>query len=162
MKTSADQHKAALIRKFLNRSPRATALEAARGIKREFGLEVSPAVIAKARRESLAAPMAPASDLSKAELIRQVARSEGGKMRPRDVVAKLAEQGVSVSSAQVSTVLSSMGAKRKRRGGRRPAAVETVASTLTLESLIAAKKLADHLGSVEVAKQAVDALAKLS
>lgn len=161
MRIPADQ-KAAVINKFLTRSPRATALEAARGIKREFGFDVSPALIAKARRETMAAPAASGSDTSKAEQIRQVARNQGRAVRPRDVIAKLAEQGVNVSSAQVSTVLSSMGAKRKRRGARRPAVVETVASTLTLESLIAAKKLADHLGGVGVAKQAVDALAKLT
>jgi hypothetical protein len=40
--------------------------------------------------------------------------------------------------------------------------VETVASTLTLDSLLAAKKLANEFGSVEAAKMAVDALARLS
>lgn len=41
---------------------------------------------------------------------------------------------------------------------RRPApVVETIASTLTLESLLAAKKLVSQLGSVEAAKTAVDA-----
>jgi hypothetical protein len=76
------------------------------------------------------------------------------------VIAKLAEKRVSVSSAQVSAVLASMGMRRRRRGGRRRV-VETVASTLTLDSLLAAKKLVSQLGSVEAAKTAVDALAKL-
>jgi hypothetical protein len=86
----------------------------------------------------------------------------GGRVRPRDVIAQLAQQGVTVSSAQVSTVLASMGMKRRRRG-RRPAAavVESVTSTLTLDSLLAAKRLVNQLGSVEAAKTAVDALAKL-
>lgn len=160
MKAPVDRHTLELIRKYLSRSPRATSLEVARGIQRETGLDVSPALIAKTKRESAGA--ATASEMSKADQIRQVARGHAGKVRPRDVIATLAQQGVTVSSAQVSAVLSSMGMKRKRRGARRPAVVEIVASTLTLESLIAAKKLADHLGGVEVAKQAVDALVKLS
>ena len=41
-------------------------------------------------------------------------------------------------------------------------AIESLASTLTLESLIAAKRLVDQLGGVEAEKTAVDALAKLS
>jgi hypothetical protein len=51
--------------------------------------------------------------------------------------------------------------KRHRRG-RRPAKVEVLQSTLTLDSLLAAKKLVNQLGSVEAAKTAVDALAKIS
>lgn len=98
--------------------------------------------------------------LSKAEAIRQTARTLPKPVRPRDVIAALAAQGVSVSSAQVSTVLSAAGMKRRRRG-RRPK-VEVVQSTLTLDSLLAAKKLVNQLGSVEAAKTAVDALAKLS
>ena len=161
MRTATDQNKADIIRKYIARSPRSTVLEAVRGIQREYGIEVSPALVAKARRESTAAPQA-INDVSKADQIRQTAKSLGRNVRPRDVVARLAEQGVSVSSAQASTVLASMGKKRRQPGGRRPMVIEAVASTLTLESLIAAKKLADHLGGVDAAKQAVDALAKLS
>lgn len=87
-------------------------------------------------------------------------------VRPRDVVAALNEQGISVSPAQVSQVLKAMGLKRRRRG-RRPAATVGRAAApmtemLTLENLLAAKKLVTQLGSVTAAKQAVDALAKLS
>jgi hypothetical protein len=38
---------------------------------------------------------------------------------------------------------------------------EMAASTLTLESLLAAKKLVNQLGSVEAAKTAVDALVRI-
>jgi hypothetical protein len=121
---------------------------------------VSVALAAKIKRESPAA--APSNHSTKAEQIRQAAKSLGRKVRPRDVIAKLAEQGVIVSSAHVSAVLASMGMKRRRRGGRRAVPmVETIASTLTLDSLLAAKKLVSQLGSVEVAKTAVDALARL-
>lgn len=164
---AVDQSKSDVVRSYLNRRPNATAMEVVRGLKREMNMDVSIALAAKVKRESAVAP-APSSSssssagASKAEQIRQVAKGMGGRVRPRDVIAQLAQQGVTVSSAQVSTVLASMGMKRRRRG-RRPAAavVESVTSTLTLDSLLAAKRLVNQLGSVEAAKTAVDALAKL-
>lgn len=107
-----------------------------------------------------------AAETSKADSIRHVAQGLPKPIRPRDVVAALNEQGISVSPAQVSQVLKSMGLKRRRRG-RRPAAMAGRAATpmgemLTLENLLAAKKLVTQLGSIEAAKHAVDALAKLS
>jgi hypothetical protein len=175
----AEQSKSDVVRMYINRRPNATATEVVRGIKREMGIDVSIALAAKIKRDlngSGAASSGGASTRkasvgtagagnageSKAEQIRQIAKGMGGKVRPRDVIAQLAEQGVTVSSAQVSTVLRSMGMKRRPRG-RRPAAalVASVASTLTLDSLMAAKRLVNQLGSVEAAKTAVDALAKL-
>jgi arginine repressor len=97
---------------------------------------------------------------TKADAIRDAAKTLPKPIRPRDVVAALAEKGVTVSNAQVGQVLKGMGMRRRRRGRRM--VVETVASTLTLESLLAAKKLVNQLGSVGAAKHAVDALAKLS
>jgi hypothetical protein len=55
-----------------------------------------------------------------------------------------------------------MGLKRRRRGRKAAAAWTTTSEMLTLENLLAAKRLVNQLGSVEAAKQAVDALAKLS
>lgn len=84
-------------------------------------------------------------------------------VRPRDVIAVLKEQGITASSAQVSTVLRNMGMKRRRRGRRAVNHVTVAASpSLSLDSLLAAKKLVNQLGSVEAAKTAVDALVKLS
>ena len=104
----------------------------------------------------------------KAEAIRQTAKSLGKKVRPRDVIATLKEQGIEVSSAQVSTVLKTMGMKRKRRG-RKPRSVAAAApraasrsEAILIEDLLAAKKLVEQLGSVEAASQALSALAKLS
>jgi hypothetical protein len=98
---------------------------------------------------------------SKAEQIRQVAKDLGGRIRSRDIIHALAERGVEVSSAQVSAVLRAMGMKRRRRGGYR-LVVKATAETLTLDSLLAAKKLVQQIGSVEAAKMAIDALAKLT
>lgn len=103
---------------------------------------------------------------SKADSIRHVAESMPKPVRPRDVVAALNEQRIHVSPAQVSQVLKGMGLKRRRRG-RKPAAMAgraatSISESLSLENLLAAKKLVDQLGSVQAAKQAVDALVRLS
>jgi len=162
-RTAADQNKSDAVREYVRRRPNATALEVVRGVKREMGLEISVGHAARVKREAALASSS-SNGASKADQIRRVAKNMGGKVRPRDVIAELRSQGVEVSSAQVSTVLRSMGMKRRRRGGRRPAKHVTVAvsPSLSLESLLAAKRLADQLGGVEVAKSAVDALAKLS
>jgi arginine repressor len=106
---------------------------------------------------------------NKAEAIRAAAKSLGKKVRPRDVIAMLKEQGIAVSSAQVSTTLKSMGMRRTRRGrmatGGPVSAVSRPASrseSITIEDLIAAKKLVAQIGSIEAASQALSALAKLS
>jgi hypothetical protein len=116
------------------------------------------------------APAETAAGESKADSIRRVAEGMGKRVRPRDVIAALRGEGIEVSFAQVGQVLKTMGMRRRRRG-RKPAgermssarAAHTAGSTsLSLDALIAAKKLADQLGGVHVAKQAMDALAKLS
>ena len=112
-----------------------------------------------------------AAGASKADLIRQTAGALPKPVRPRDVLAALAEQGIDVSRAQISAVLAGMGMRPRRRRRSKVAAngnattarsTATASPGLTLQSLLAAKRLADQLGSVDAAKQAVDALAKLS
>jgi arginine repressor len=83
------------------------------------------------------------------------------------VIAMLKEQGLAVSSAQVSTTLKAMGMRRTRRG--RKARVSAVARKTTasstqvlIEDLIAAKKLVEQLGGIEQTKTVVSALAKLT
>lgn len=104
---------------------------------------------------------------SKVAAIRSAAKSLGKKVRPRDVIAMLKEQGLKVSSAQVSTTLKAMGMRRTRRG--RKARVSAVAHKMSassthvsIEDLIAAKKLVEQLGGIEQTKTVVSALAKLS
>lgn len=111
------------------------------------------------------------TETSKADLIRGVARESSGPVRPRDIIATLAERGVKVSSAQVSTVLRKMGMRRRRRRKGAEVGIATGAGSrvtsrggamLQLDHLLAAKRLCDKLGGVEAAKSALDALAKLS
>ena len=100
---------------------------------------------------------------SKAQRIRDVAKSFGRKVRPRDVISELAKEGVTVSSAQVSTTLSAAGYRRKRRGRKSAAVPHPAAGNgLTLDALIAAKTLIAKVGSVEAAEEALRAMKKLA
>lgn len=155
------------VRDYLAQHPSATGTEVAAALKRN-GIKISASLVSKvkARNAKVGDRSRPSSNgsaagTSKADLIRQVAGAMPKPVRPRDVVAALADQGTSVSSAQVSQVLKSMGLKRRRRG-RKPMATNSMSESLSLENLLAAKKLVTQLGSVAAAKQAVDALAKLS
>ncbi len=115
------------------------------------------------------------ADTSKADLIRAVARESDGPVRPRDVIATLAERGVTASSAQVSQVLAAMGLRRRRRRRKGTAAAAPAAGArrsvrqgsrgaemLQLDHLVAAKHLCEKVGGIEAAKTALDALAKLA
>jgi hypothetical protein len=104
---------------------------------------------------------------SKVAAIRSAAKSLGKKVRPRDVIAMLKEQGIEVSPAQVSTTLRAMGMRRTRRGRKvRLSAVahKTMASSthVSITNLIAVKRLVEQLGGIEQTKTVVSALAKLS
>src|SRR6516225_8889499 len=100
------------------------------------------------------------AESSKADLIRQAAKSLGKKVRPRDIIAKLKEQGVEVSHALVSSTLRRAGLRPKRR--RRKAEVKKVrvtatANRLNLDALIAAKSLVEKVGGIENAEAAISA-----
>jgi len=108
--------------------------------------------------------------VNKAEEIRKAAKEMGGKkVRPRDVITALAAKGITVSSPQVSSTLKAAGYRRTRRKGRPAGSTNRAKSAahhetngLTLEHLMAAKALVSKLGSVEAAKKALDAMAKLA
>ena len=176
-KKAPEVNRSSAVRDYLAKHPEATGPEVAAALKRE-GVNISLSLVAKVRardakgggrsKRSVArtSTNGSAANTSKADSIRQVAQGMPKPIRPRDVVAALNEQGISVSPAQVSQVLKSMGLKRRRRG-RKPSAMAgrattTTSESLSLESLLAAKKLVNQLGSIETAKAAVDALVKLS
>jgi transposase len=105
-----------------------------------------------------------AAQINKAQRIRDVAKTLGKKVRPKDVISELAKEGITVSSAQVSSTLSAAGYRRKRRGKKTAVAAASHPSSgngLNLEALIAAKALIAKVGSVEVAQEALAALKKL-
>lgn len=107
--------------------------------------------------------------INKAQAIRDAAKELGGKkVRPRDVIAALAAKGITVSSPQVSSTLKAAGFRRTRRKGtpvgstnNAKSAAQPESNGLSLEHLLAAKALIAKIGSVEIAKKALDAMAKL-
>jgi arginine repressor len=118
----------------------------------------------RTRGKKAATAVNSAGEPSKAQRIRDVAKTLGKKVRPRDVIAELAKEGVKVSSAQVSMTLRSAGYTRRRRGKK--AAASTAAAPafgngLNVEALLAAKALIAKVGGIENAQAAISALKKL-
>lgn len=105
----------------------------------------------------------PSAEMSnKSEQIRRYI-GQNPSAGPKQIREDLARQGIDVSAALVNRIKYGGGRKKKRRGRRaKVAEAANGAAPLTLEHLIAAKKLVTQLGSVQSAKQAVDALVKLS
>ena len=121
------------------------------------------------------------SEKSKSDLVRDFVSMRPNSTAKEIVAGVKREYGADVSLALASKIKSDAGhgraaarseqpagdgskaTRRKRRRRRRTAATAEAMSaapgSLSIENLIAAKKLADHLGSVAAAKQAVDALA---
>ena len=56
--------------------------------------------------------------VNKAQAIRDAAKKLGKKVRPKDIIAALAADGITVSSPQVSSTLKAAGYRRTRRTGR--------------------------------------------
>lgn len=71
---------------------------------------------------------------NKAAMIREEFAALGANARPKDVIAALAAKKITVSSAQVSNVKSTMGIRKRANG------------PLTIDTLLEAKKLVDKLG----------------
>ena len=116
------------------------------------------------RRKKSAA--AKAEQPSRAELIRRTARTLGKPIRPRDIIAALKEEGVTVSSTLVSKTLAAAGFRRRRRRRRAGTSADarqtkTAGGSFNLEALIAAKSLIEKVGGVENAQAALSALKKL-
>ena len=78
---------------------------------------------------------AKSGQVNKAELIRKTAKSMGKTVRPRDIIASLKEQGVVVTSQQVSKTLKAAGMKRKSRG-KKAAASTSSSSDVSKAELI--------------------------
>ncbi len=98
----------------------------------------------------------PRTKVNKAAKIRETLAKLGPSARPKDVIAELAAAKIEVSSAQVSNIKATLGgsAVKGRKNSRNNDAV-------SIEDLIAAKKLVMSLGSVERAQSVIAALAKL-
>jgi len=109
---------------------------------------------------------------TKAEAIRAVAKSLPKPFRPLDVRAELAKQGIDATTTFIGKVLRAAGMKRKRRkaanGSGIPSPSDVRAAILarrnapvTIDDLVAAKKLVGQVGSIEKVREALAALARL-
>ena len=101
---------------------------------------------------------------SKSDAIRAALTELGAEARNRDLIAHLAAKKVKVSAQMVSTVrarangklATANGARRPGRPGRKPAN-----GSVSLAALLSAKQLVSDAGSVDAAKQTLDALSQL-
>lgn len=95
---------------------------------------------------------------SKSDAIRSY-KSSHHAAGPTEIAAALTKDGTKVTPAFVSTVLSND--KRRGRKGRRAAAHRGRRAGDPLEALVQAKKMADHMGGIDKARSALDALARI-
>lgn len=153
-------NKSDAIREILKEQPKAKVKEI-RAALQQRGVKASDALINKikygrkpAGANGKARGRRRGSATSKADAIRSMLGKLGAKARPRDVIAALAERGVSVSSAQVSTL-------RKSSPRRAGAGDFSAAGAVPLDHLLAAKGLAERLGGIRVAQAALASLAKI-
>lgn len=147
------------IREVIAAHPKATLKEIKEKLQAR-GVKASDALVNKVkygRKRAGGKRMGPGrkanSRVSKADAIRNMFGQMGRKARPRDVIAALKARGVVVTSAQVSTLRR----KLPRNGSLRALAAEAV----LLDHLLAAKHLAQRLGGIAIARQALDSLAKI-
>src|SRR5688500_14939259 len=96
---------------------------------------------------------------SKSAAIREALAAKAMDAASKDIIAAVAERGITVSSAHVSNVRSRLQERKKRRG-RKPRVARAVSggspSGNALEqTLMDAKRLVDKVGSVDGAKKAL-------
>jgi hypothetical protein len=105
------------------------------------------------------------SNINKSQAIRDAAKELGTKARPRHIIAALAEKGINVVSAQVSTVLKAAGLRRGRRRKNIQALLASKPSAngnlFAVDDLVKVKKLADDLGGPAKLKELASALERL-
>ncbi len=105
-----------------------------------------------------------AGGVNKSKVIRDFA-NKNSSATPKEIVAKLAEQGLELTPQFVSTVLSNArrkeGKPAKRGRGRGRPAGTTKTALAGVEGIIQAKKFAEKLGGVDAAKAALDALSQI-
>ncbi|HUY35811.1 MAG TPA: hypothetical protein VMV69_23915 [Pirellulales bacterium] len=166
-----------IVRDYLEGNPAATARQIvadltvhgiseslAAKVKSRYGLKTSRKKPGRKPQAAMASTHGTRG--TKADAIREIAKSVPKPFRPRDVRAVLAEQGIAATTTLIGKVLRSMGMKRKRRrktivvGAAR--AVSAHSASVSIDDLVAAKKLVGQIGSIEKVKEALAALARLS
>ncbi len=177
-KATATPNRSQAIRDYLA-SHGSEGVKAIKQALSDQGIEVSEALISKVKyrtpglkkkgKRGRAAAADNGAEVNKSEEIRNAFREHGPKTRTKDIVALLAEKGITVAPAQVSTVKANMKAKRKARRGElaglemsaAPAKRGGSGGAISAEDLLVAKRLADQLGGVERLKNALAVLDQL-
>ncbi len=160
-KKAAGKHgnKSDAIRAILKQRPKASLSEVQAELRKR-GIKASNALVNKLKygrgksggTKKSAGRKKGRSKVNKAEAIRGGWRELGADARPRDVIALLKSRGITVSSAQVSTLRNSAGTAKNGATDGKP---------VPFEHLIAAKRLAESVGGIEQARQALSSLSKL-
>ena len=154
--SSGGVSKSDAIREVLAAQPKAGVKDVKSKLEAK-GIKASDALINKIKYARKPAGRSKAargkSGVSKADAIRGMFEKLGSDARPRDVIAALKQQGVTVTSAQVSMLRG----KAPKNGAARVQAGKAV----SYDHLLAAKQLADRLGGVENARRALESFAKL-
>ena len=111
------------------------------------------------------------AEVNKSEEIRKLAKelqAKGEPVRPKTIVEILKKRGIKIAPPQASMVLKKAGfrpRKRRKSGAAAVAAVpvvkKTSKSTLSIEDLLRAKKLAEEFGGAEKLVNAISALVEL-
>jgi arginine repressor len=163
------------IRYYLSKHPTAPAQEVVDGLKAD-GVTVTAGLVysvkaysakkkagKKTAKATKSTPSTNGASSTKADRIREVAKGMAKPVRPRDVQAVLATQGIRASSPQISRVLKSMGRKRRRKAaaGGATRALTSSSTEISIDDLVAAKKLVGQVGSIEKVRGALAALARL-
>jgi len=152
----SEPSKSDVIREIL-KANQSAGLKEIRATLDERGVKASDALINKikyGRNGAKTGGSRKSGNPSKADAIRDMFGALGEQARSRDVIAALAKRGMTVSSAQVSTL-------RKTLSGRGMTFNASGSHAVSLEHLLAAKNLAERLGGIEAAMQALNSLAKL-
>ena len=132
------------------------------GMRKSQGRSAAAAKNSGRKKSAAAAANSAAGQVNKAQRIREVAKSLGKKLRPRDVIAELAKEGIDVTYSLVSKTLRTAGYRRTRRKGATATSGKPATSNgLNLDALIAAKALVNRLGGIDMAQEARAALKKL-
>jgi len=115
--------------------------------------------------------MADTKDINKSEEIRKAGaelKAKGQKVSPKIIIDILAKKGITVSSPQCSMVLKKAGHKprKRRKAGEAakaaPAKVSRKQGSVSIEDVIAAKKIATGFGGADRLVAALKALERLS
>lgn len=103
--------------------------------------------------------------VNRSEKVREYLKANPGAM-PKEVADKLTAEGIPVTAQLVSTIKFNLTHKGQPKRGRAAAARggrkgKVVSATVSIETLRAAKSLADHAGSIRDAHAVLDALESL-